>query len=353
MAKGKVGRVPLFKLLVPCSLPKATMLPCYTDLYSGSSRVAQVVLRLGVLGAAGIAQPHGHIMPAKSYPEVVVQVVAARNRERAEAFAKKHETLEDPNIDDVLVPLPDSLHFEWAVKALRAGKHAEILFNMPELSEENGPVLLEASHNRFHPSCILLTSLFNRANVVVSNTNSMVHRGSTTKNDLYLNYPIAGGTIMVILTASRRCKPFSVPSQPSASRAPRTTTGTISQQANFRFPNVGTGEAASTMPGFYSLETIAVAWHRIDVRNPFEIRNRADGYMLKSWTEFVSRKAYSFREAGGSFADLPGEFWGILYRDQLEEFVSRIKGRRTQFWIIDVAHEKNAPGPRPLNQFKA
>lgn len=30
------------------------------------------------------------IIPAKSHPEVIVQAVAARNRKRAEEFAKKH-----------------------------------------------------------------------------------------------------------------------------------------------------------------------------------------------------------------------------------------------------------------------
>jgi predicted dehydrogenase len=30
------------------------------------------------------------ITPAKSHPEVIVQAVAARDRSRAEAFAKKH-----------------------------------------------------------------------------------------------------------------------------------------------------------------------------------------------------------------------------------------------------------------------
>lgn len=47
-------------------------------------------LRFGILGAANIA-PQALILPAKSHPEVVVYAVAARNRARAEAFAKKHE----------------------------------------------------------------------------------------------------------------------------------------------------------------------------------------------------------------------------------------------------------------------
>lgn len=35
-------------------------------------------------------RPLSLVIPAKSHPEVVVQAIAARNRSRAEEFAKKH-----------------------------------------------------------------------------------------------------------------------------------------------------------------------------------------------------------------------------------------------------------------------
>jgi predicted dehydrogenase len=35
-------------------------------------------------------RPMALINPAKSHPEVIVQAVAARDRKRAEAYAKKH-----------------------------------------------------------------------------------------------------------------------------------------------------------------------------------------------------------------------------------------------------------------------
>jgi len=65
-------------------------------------------LKFGVLGAANIAwvfflvlyahseltdegkQSHVADIPAKSHPEVIVQAVAARDRSKAEAFAKSH-----------------------------------------------------------------------------------------------------------------------------------------------------------------------------------------------------------------------------------------------------------------------
>jgi hypothetical protein len=46
-------------------------------------------LRFGILGAAGIA-PLALIYPVKNHPDAVVKAVAARDKKRADAFAKKH-----------------------------------------------------------------------------------------------------------------------------------------------------------------------------------------------------------------------------------------------------------------------
>jgi predicted dehydrogenase len=82
------------------------------------------------------------------------------------------DILDDPNIDCIFIPLPNGLHYEWAVRAIRAGKHvllekpsvsnaieAETLFSLPELSKPNAPVLLEAFHNRFFPAWAYLRLL--------------------------------------------------------------------------------------------------------------------------------------------------------------------------------------------------
>ena len=46
-------------------------------------------LRIGILGAARIA-PMALVRPARAVPEAEVAAVAARDRSRAEAFARKH-----------------------------------------------------------------------------------------------------------------------------------------------------------------------------------------------------------------------------------------------------------------------
>jgi predicted dehydrogenase len=127
-------------------------------------------VRIGILGAARIA-PMALLRPARAVPEVSVVAVAARDRTRAQAFASKHgiprvhesydALLADPEIDAIYNPLPNSLHCEWSIKALRAGKHvlcekpiasnAEEAERMAAAARETGRVLVEAFHWRYHP----------------------------------------------------------------------------------------------------------------------------------------------------------------------------------------------------------
>jgi predicted dehydrogenase len=127
-------------------------------------------LRIGVLGAARIA-PMALIRPARQVPEVAVVAVAARDPQRARAFADKHgiptvhptyeALIADPEIDALYNPLPNSLHCEWTIRALHAGKHvlcekplaanAAEAVRMAEAAQQSGRVLVEAFHWRYHP----------------------------------------------------------------------------------------------------------------------------------------------------------------------------------------------------------
>jgi predicted dehydrogenase len=127
-------------------------------------------VRIGVLGAARIV-PGALTKPAKTVDEAEVVALAARDPERARAFATKHgiprvhdsyeALLADPEIDAVYNPLPNGLHGEWTVKALDAGKH--VLCEKPftanaaeaevvaAAAARTGLVVMEAFHWRYHP----------------------------------------------------------------------------------------------------------------------------------------------------------------------------------------------------------
>ena len=130
----------------------------------------QTPLRFGILGAARIA-PMALVAPAKRVAEAHVLAIAARDPAKARAFATKHgiprvhdsyeALLADPELDAVYNPLPNGLHCEWTIRALRAGKHvlcekpiasnAAEAQRMADAARETGRVLVEAFHWRYHP----------------------------------------------------------------------------------------------------------------------------------------------------------------------------------------------------------
>jgi predicted dehydrogenase len=127
-------------------------------------------MRIGVLGSARIA-PAALMRPARVVGGVEVGAVAARDRRRAEAFAARygvpavHDTyadlLGDPSLDAVYVPLPNGLHAQWTLAALKAGKH--VLCEKPftanaaqarqvaAAADGTGLVVMEGFHYRYHP----------------------------------------------------------------------------------------------------------------------------------------------------------------------------------------------------------
>ena len=138
----------------------------------GAGTSAREPLRLGMLGAARIA-PFSVIRHARELEGVAVVAVGEeyQSAERLERYARKHripqtyrsfdELLANPDIDAVYVPLPISMHADWCVKAIEAGKH--VLCEKPfaanateaqrvlEASEGTSLVVAEAMHFRYHP----------------------------------------------------------------------------------------------------------------------------------------------------------------------------------------------------------
>jgi predicted dehydrogenase len=127
-------------------------------------------LRIGTLGAARIT-PAALIRPARQVPGAVVTAVAARDPDTATRFAAKHgidrvhtsydALVEDPDIDAVYNPLPNSLHGHWTLRALAAGKHvlcekpftanADEARTVAEAAADGDRVVMEAFHYRYHP----------------------------------------------------------------------------------------------------------------------------------------------------------------------------------------------------------
>ena len=134
-------------------------------------------LRLGLLSTAKIT---GAILDgARVAAGADVVAVASRDRPRAEAFARENgipaahgsyeDLLDDDRVEAVYVPLPNSLHLPWAVRALEAGKH--VLCEKPlsrrvadveaafDAAERADRLLMEAFMWRYHPATEILMRL--------------------------------------------------------------------------------------------------------------------------------------------------------------------------------------------------
>ena len=127
-------------------------------------------MRIGILGAAGIAG-RAVVEPARLVDGAEVVAVAARDRERADAFAATHDLpivhasyealLADDSLDAVYVALVNSMHERWTIAALEAGRHvlcekpfasnASQARAMVAAADRADRVLMEAFHWRFHP----------------------------------------------------------------------------------------------------------------------------------------------------------------------------------------------------------
>jgi xylose dehydrogenase (NAD/NADP) len=88
-------------------------------------------IRLGILSTAHINRL---VIPgAHASDKVELVAVASRERSRAEEYARKwnieraygsyEALLDDPHVDTVYISLPNTLHGEWSIRAVEAGKH--------------------------------------------------------------------------------------------------------------------------------------------------------------------------------------------------------------------------------------
>ena len=126
-------------------------------------------INIGVLGCANIARQF--IRDTRNSQVIKIMAVASREKGKSEAFAKENEVprsygtyeelLSDETLDAIYIPLPNSMHAEWAIKAAEAGKH--ILCEKPlalgtgqakdmvKAARDNNVFLLEAFPYYFQP----------------------------------------------------------------------------------------------------------------------------------------------------------------------------------------------------------
>ena len=177
-------------------------------------------VRFGVLGAARIT-PAALLRPARAHPEASADVVAARDMGRAVDYATKHRipkvmdsyeaVVTDPDIDAVYIPLPNSLHAEWTLQALAAGKHvlcekpftanaaeAEQVASAAErAADRDGLVVMEAFHYRYHPLARRMGAIVDSGELgEIRHIEAWLCAPIPKKTDIRYQADLAGGAMM-------------------------------------------------------------------------------------------------------------------------------------------------------------
>lgn len=120
-------------------------------------------VKWGVLGTAYIFE-RDTAEGMKQAENCELYAIAGRSMEKAEVFKEKYgfqkayggyeDLLADPQVEAVYIPLPNTMHYEWTIKALKAKKHvlcekplaptAKEAQEMFETAREQGVFLMEA-----------------------------------------------------------------------------------------------------------------------------------------------------------------------------------------------------------------
>ncbi len=143
--------------------------------------------------------------------------VGSRELGRAQAFAAEHgipgaygsyeELLADPSVEAVYIPLPNTLHCEWSIRALEAGKH--VLCEKPmssspgeveaafDASERTGCLLTEAFMYRHHPQAKRLVQLIAEGAIgELRLVRSVFSYGLFDEANIRLRTDVDGGSLM-------------------------------------------------------------------------------------------------------------------------------------------------------------
>jgi predicted dehydrogenase len=173
-------------------------------------------LRIGILGCANIAKQFSRDVASSQQARVVA--VASRNADTAAAFALAHgivrhygsyeALLSNDEIDTVYVPLPNSLHAEWAIRAAEAGKH--VLCEKPlavrldearamfDAAKRHEVMLLEAYPYYFQPQTGAMLDLLHGGAIgkVRSIQASFGFTLSNSQGNIRMNPELGGGALL-------------------------------------------------------------------------------------------------------------------------------------------------------------
>jgi predicted dehydrogenase len=172
-------------------------------------------VRWGIMSTANIAR--ASFLPALAAAGGRAYAVAGRDAERTRQYAEANgieraltgydALLEDDSVEAVYIPLPNSLHAEWAIATLRAGKpvlcEKPLCLSVEEteqvlaVARETGVPLWEAFVFPFQPQFERLRAIVNGGEIgEVREIQSSFHFRLTRRQNIRLSPEMGGGSLL-------------------------------------------------------------------------------------------------------------------------------------------------------------
>ena len=173
----------------------------------------------GILGTAGIVRKR-MIKPLQKTEGNRCWAIASRNREKAQKEAKEFnipkyygsydELIGDKDIHAIYIPLPNSMHYSWVIRAAEKGKH--ILCEKPigystsqvqemiQICKKRSVLLLEAHSYFLHPRYTALFKLLNE-DIIGKVKQIQVHFSFPARekeHGIRFKYELGGGSLLDI-----------------------------------------------------------------------------------------------------------------------------------------------------------
>jgi D-xylose 1-dehydrogenase (NADP+, D-xylono-1,5-lactone-forming) len=173
-------------------------------------------LRMGIMGTGNIAGQF--CTGTQASPVIALTSVGSRSIDAARAFAEKFRVpnargsydalLADREVDAIYLSLPNSMHHEWTIKALRAGKH--VLCEKPlavtsaeaqemfDVSRQTGKILVEAFMYVSHPQTAKIIEIIKSGAIGELRLirTSFSYRTSRMDGNIRFDPKLAGGALM-------------------------------------------------------------------------------------------------------------------------------------------------------------
>ncbi|MCJ1256023.1 hypothetical protein MMC24_003842 [Lignoscripta atroalba] len=370
------------------------------------SKKTEGALKLGILSSAQI-NAAAAIHPAETHPDVVLYAIASRDLASAQSEAKKYKIqkaygsyqalLDDPAVDIVYISTPNNLHFEWASKALSAGKH--VLLEKPftsnateaaslvQQASQSGTILEEAFHYQFHPAAHAWRDLLDsgKYGTILYTDSIMTASPGVPAGDIRWQYDLSGGSLMDMtyalsftryaLRSGPPVKVLSATARPGkhderVDAAMHTTLLFKTSQGDVVQSKIYTDMERQwvgyALPRVWELPSILVETDKAIIFFYNAMMPHLYHYISvteKATGKTTYKKQYSGGPMWGDKMTTGGKgganYWST-YRYQLEAFVDKVRGKQPACWVendesvqqmesIDAIYEKAGLPLRPTS----